>query len=126
MKLKLIALLISVLPLSVPLTTAAHHAGTAFDTTRQLTVAGTVKEFKWVNPHVWLYLLVPNAAGVMEEWPLEGGSISILGRAGWNSKIFQPGDKVTVTVTPLRSGANGGEFKSVTNADGKTFGWGMP
>lgn len=104
----------------------AHHAGTAFDQTRELTVAGTVKEFKWVNPHIWLYLMVPNAKGEMEEWQLEGGSISILGRAGWNAKLLQPGDKVTVMVTPLRSGMNGGEFKTVIMADGKTFGWGPP
>lgn len=103
---------------------AAHHAGSAFDNTRELTVAGVVKEFKWVNPHTWLYLMVPNEKGEMVEWKLEGGSISILGRAGWNSKILQPGDKITVTVTPLRSGEPGGEYRNVTKADGTKLGWG--
>jgi Family of unknown function (DUF6152) len=112
--------------LSLMPTSQAHHAGTAFDATRELTVVGTVKEFKWVNPHIWLYLMVPNAKGEQEEWRLEGGSISILGRAGWNSKLLQPGEKVTVSVSPLRNGENGGEFKTVTKADGKTYGWGMP
>ena len=121
--LAIVATLLAVLGFT---TATAHHAGTAFDQTRQLTVAGTVKEFKWVNPHLWLYLLVPNAKGELEEWPLEGGSISILGRAGWNAKLLLPGDKVTVTVTPLRSGMNGGEFKSVIKADGKAYGWGSP
>jgi hypothetical protein len=124
LKFKLMVLACMAATVSMPVT--AHHAGTAFDQTRELTVAGTVKEFKWVNPHIWLYLLVPNAKGELEEWPLEGGSISILGRAGWNAKLLRPGDKVTVTVTPLRSGANGGEFKSVVKADGKTYGWGSP
>lgn len=102
----------------------AHHAGSAFDMTRELTIVGTVKEFKWVNPHTWLYLMVPDEKGEMVEWKLEGGSISILGRAGWNAKILQPGEKITVTVTPLRSGQPGGEYRTVTKADGKTLGWG--
>lgn len=106
-------------PTSVP----AHHAGTAFDESRTLTVVGTVKEFRWVNPHSWLYLMVPNDKGVMEEWPLEGGAVSILARAGWTPKIMQPGDKVTVTVKPLKTGALGGEFATVTTADGKTYRW---
>ena len=118
------ALLALLLATSIP--ASAHHAGSAFDNTRELTIAGTVKEFKWVNPHTWLYLLVPNEKGEMEEWKLEGGSISILGRAGWNSKTLLPGDKITVTVTPLRTGEPGGEYRNVTKADGSTFGWGMP
>lgn len=105
--------------------TQAHHAGTAFDETRQLTLIGTVKEFKWVNPHTWLYVLVPNAKGEPEEWQLEGGSISILGRAGWNSKTLKPGDKVQVLIKPLRNGGNGGEYRTVTKEDGTTYGWGQ-
>lgn len=103
----------------------AHHAGTAFDETKQLTVKGVVKEFKWVNPHTWLYLLVPNAAGEPEMWQLEGGSVSILGRAGWNSKTLQPGDKVTVMIKPLKSGGNGGEYQTVIKEDGTKYGWGQ-
>lgn len=124
-KLKVIAIAVLGMLALAP-TIQAHHAGTAFDETRELTVVGTVKEFKWVNPHIWLYLMVPNAQGEPEEWRLEGGSISILGRAGWNAKTLQPGEKITVSVTPLRNGENGGEFRTVTKADGKSYGWGMP
>lgn len=109
--------------LSWPL--AAHHAGTAFDEQRRLTLIGTVKEFKWVNPHTWIYVMVPNASGEMEEWRLEGGAVSILGRAGWNSKTLQPGDKVTISIKPLKSGEHGGEFSTVQKEDGTTYGWGQ-
>jgi hypothetical protein len=104
---------------------SAHHAGTAFDESRRLKVTGVVKEFKWVNPHCWLYLMVPNAKGELEEWQFEGGAISILGRAGWNSKLLRPGDKIVVSVKPLKSGEHGGEFSTVTKEDGKTYGWGQ-
>lgn len=102
----------------------AHHAGTAFDMTRQLTVAGTVSEFKWVNPHIWIYLMVPDENGDLVEWRLEGGSISILGRAGWTSDILEPGERIVVTVHPLRSGEPGGEFRDVAKEDGTRVGWG--
>lgn len=127
MKIKLIAAsAVAMLCVSaVSMSSYAHHAGTAFDETRQLTIKGTVKEFKWVNPHTWLYLMVPNQAGEPEEWQLEGGSISILARAGWNSKTLQPGDKITVTVKPLRNGANGGSYQTVIKEDGSKFGWGQ-
>lgn len=102
----------------------AHHAGTAFDENKQLTIKGTVKEFKWVNPHTWLYLMVPNQAGEAAEWQLEGGSISILARAGWNRNTLQAGDKITVVVKPLKDGGNGGEYRTVIKEDGSKFGWG--
>jgi len=103
----------------------AHHAGTAFDSTVQLTIAGTIKEFKWVNPHIWVILEVPDGEGNTQDWKLEGGSVSILGRSGWNSKSLVPGDKVTVTVSPLRSGEPGGEFHTFTKEDGTVLGMQM-
>lgn len=126
MKAKLIAATAAVIVsvTSVGSSGYAHHAGTAFDETKQLTIKGTVKEFKWVNPHTWLYLMVPNQAGEAEEWQLEGGSISILARAGWNRNTLQSGDKITVVVKPLKNGGNGGEYRTVIKEDGSKMGWG--
>ena len=103
----------------------AHHAGTAFDATKLVTIAGTVKEFKWVNPHIWIILNVPDGNGDLVEWKLEGGSVSILGRNGWNSKILQPGEKVIITANPLRNGKPGGEFQTITKEDGSVLKWGV-
>ena len=38
----------------------AHHSRTMFDTNKQVTLVGTVKEFQWTNPHCWIQVLVPN------------------------------------------------------------------
>jgi hypothetical protein len=97
---------------------SAHHSFAAFDTTQKLVLAGTVRELQWGNPHVWLQVLVPNKAGVVEEWGFESFGISMLRRAGWKSTSLKPGDKVTVTVSPMKDGSRGGQLLRVILADG--------
>ncbi|MFT3905911.1 MAG: DUF6152 family protein [Steroidobacteraceae bacterium] len=99
----------------------AHHSNSAYDRNKQLIVAGTVKEFRWANPHVWLYLMVPNAQGGSDQWSLEGGSVSVLVRNGWRSDAMKPGDHVRVMVQPNRDGSNGGGFVTVTLDDGRVL-----
>ena len=41
----------------------AHHSPAAFDRTKKVTLVGTVKEFRWQNPHTWIEVLVPNDKG---------------------------------------------------------------
>ena len=41
---------------------AAHHSFAMFDPEKLLTQTGTVKEFEWANPHVWLHVMVPDQA----------------------------------------------------------------
>src|SRR5215831_3941023 len=38
---------------------AAHHSFAMFDTTKQVTLAGTVTMFEWTNPHAYIELDVP-------------------------------------------------------------------
>jgi hypothetical protein len=102
----------------------AHHSAAMFDRSRPITVSGTVKEFAWTNPHTWIYMKVPNDAAGEDEWALEGASVSVLARAGWRNTTLKPGDKIKVLVAPRKDGSHGGEFLSVTTAEGKvlTFG----
>ena len=106
--------------LSVP--AVAHHSAAAIDRTRSVTVSGTVKEFRWANPHSWIDLDVPNATGGVDTWSLEMTSPTFLLRAGWKSTTLKPGDKVSVTVRPMRTGEPGGLFVSVTLPDGRVLG----
>lgn len=99
----------------------AHHSNSAYDRNKQLVVSGTVKEFRWANPHVWLYLMVPNAQGGTDQWSLEGGSVSVLVRNGWRADAMKPGDHVRVMVQPNRDGSNGGGFVTVTLDDGRVL-----
>ena len=102
--------------------TLAHHSPAAFDRTKEVTLVGTVKEFRWQNPHTWIEVIVPDTATKKDVlWGVELTSPTYLVRAGWKSNLIKPGDKVTIVVNPVRSGEPAGIFKSLTLADGRTF-----
>ena len=99
----------------------AHHSGAGVDRTRTVTISGIVKEFRWTNPHSWIDLEVTDAKGTAL-WSVEMNPPPFLIRAGWKSSSLKPGDKVSVTLNPIRSGEPGGIFVSVTLADGSVLG----
>ena len=41
----------------------AHHSFAMFDNEHQTKIEGTVTDFQWTNPHVYIQLAVPDAAG---------------------------------------------------------------
>ena len=100
---------------------SAHHSATMFDNTRVKEVSGTVKEFQWKNPHVWIQLDVPNG-GRQEEWSIEGGSPNSLSRNGWRPSTFAPGKNVSIKLNPMKDGSTGGQFIGAKFADGTTLG----
>src|SRR5688572_8487183 len=101
---------------------SAHHSGAGVDRTKTVTIQGVVKEFRWTNPHSWIDLEVAKPAGGSDLWSIEMNPPPFLIRAGWKSSTLKPGDKVSVTLNPIRSGEPGGIFVSVTLADGTTLG----
>ena len=99
----------------------AHHSPAVFDRTKEVKLVGTVKEFRWQNPHTWIEVLVPDEKGKEVLWGVELTSPTYLIRAGWKSNTIKPGDKVTVVVNPVRSGEPAGIFRSLTLADGRVL-----
>jgi hypothetical protein len=102
-------------------TVYGHHSAAGIDRSKSVTVEGTVKEFRWGNPHAWLDLEVPNTKGGVDLWSFEMTSPTFLVRAGWKSTTLKFGDKVKVVARPLKNGDPGGLFVSVTLPDGKTM-----
>ena len=114
---------VSVLVLSFVAPAFAHHSPAAFEAQKTVTLVGTIKEFRWQNPHTWIEVLVPNEKGQDVLWAFELGTPTTLVRAGWKSNTLRPGDKVTIAGRPLKSGEPGSAiFTSVTLADGRTLG----
>jgi hypothetical protein len=101
---------------------AAHHSNSAYQVDQIITLTGTVKEWRWMNPHTWLYLTVQGQDGKTQEWAVEGRPPGILGRAGWSSTILQPGEQVTVHASPAKNGDPEGIIARVTKADGTVLG----
>ena len=93
-----------------------------FDRTRQVTLTGVVTEFRWGNPHSWIHLDVADEDGKVANWGIEMNPASHLARAGWRSTLLKPGDKISVVVYPLRNDEKGGQYISVTLADGTKLG----
>ena len=99
----------------------AHHSAAGIDRTKSVTVAGTIKEFRWANPHSWIDVDVPNDKGGTVTWSVEMTSPTFLVRAGWKSTTLKTGDKVSVTMRPFKNGDPGGLFVSVTLPDGRVM-----
>jgi hypothetical protein len=102
----------------------AHHSSAMFDANKTVTLEGTVKEFQFTNPHSWIQLNAPDASGKPAEWSLETQGVSQLFKRGWRPGTLKPGDKVTITVHPLKNGNPGGSVMSVLDAEGKKVGGG--
>jgi hypothetical protein len=96
----------------------AHHSYAMFDMSQTLTLQGTIRDFQWTNPHSWIWIDVPDAKGVAQQWGIEGMSPNYLARRGWSKHTLKPGDKVSVLIHPLKGAEHGGSFLSVTLADG--------
>jgi hypothetical protein len=105
------AIALAVATMSLP--ASAHHSYAMFDIGKKVAVEGTVKQFMWTNPHSWIRLEVMDPQGKPQEWAVELGSLTILVNLGWNPKTLQPGDKIRVTVHPMKSGLPGGDFVSL-------------
>jgi len=121
---------IAVLAVTVALVLAAgaasraHHSFAAeYDRTKPITLKGTVTKVEWQNPHIYFYLDVKGANGVVENWAIEGGAPNTLYRAGWRKDSLQVGNEVTVDGWLAKSGAKLANMRAVVLADGsRVFG----
>lgn len=102
----------------LPLAAFAHHSGAMYDSSKSVTIEGKITEFLWRNPHSTFAVEVINAEGKPEIWAIEMNAPANLIPLGWKRTTLKEGDKVTVTVRPLRNGKPGGSFMSITLADG--------
>lgn len=118
MKLRFIAFS-ALLSVFLPTTPAvAHHSNVAFFVNKIITVTGIVKEFRWVNPHTFIYLTADDGKGGKVEWVCEGRAPGVLGRAGWSRNSVKAGETVTIDMSPAKDGTKTGLVARVTKSDG--------
>jgi hypothetical protein len=107
--------------LSVAGIALAHHSPAVFDRTKEVKLAGVVKEFKWGNPHSWIELDVRSETGNVDGWSIEMNPPAYLVKAGWKSTTIKPGETVTVMINPLRTSEKSGKFVSITLPNGQVL-----
>jgi hypothetical protein len=106
-----------------------HHSYAMFDGSRVVTVSGFVAKLDWSNPHVFIWIHVPNskAPSGYDLYAFSTASTNVLGRNGWSATTLKVGEKVSVDYWPLKDGRTGGQFIKAIHADGHvTRGMGGP
>ncbi|MFL2546018.1 MAG: DUF6152 family protein [Candidatus Rariloculaceae bacterium] len=102
-------------------TALSHHSHSMFDHSRELTISGTVTEYLFRNPHVFLYIDVESEDGEIMNYWIEMSTIPGMIKRGVGSRTFSPGDVITATVFPLADGRPGGSYSSIVAADGRVY-----
>jgi Family of unknown function (DUF6152) len=104
---------------SLSMTTAAHHSPAAhFDLSKRVTIAGTVTEFRFENPHALIFFEVAREDGSVEPWVAEGGNTGALRHLGWTGSELRLGDEVTVVGNPSRDGSRTINWQTIAIAGG--------
>jgi hypothetical protein len=99
---------------------SAHHSWPV-NTSRLVTVKGTVVEFVWENPHPMITLEVRNDDGKVEKWLVGGPAITRMEANGWTKETVKPGDVITGSGYQFSDGQKIIRLERVILADGKTI-----
>ncbi|MDG2087257.1 MAG: DUF6152 family protein [Arenicellaceae bacterium] len=105
----------------------AHHGGAAYDASLSKTVTGKVSQFHFVNPHVLIYIEAEDENGELVEWSGELTSPNRLARmergstTSWSKDILKPGDEITLSGNPARSGAPSLRLRKVVDSNGEVL-----
>jgi hypothetical protein len=105
---------------------AAHHGSASFDTSKKVTLAGTVTEWIWANPHCFLKIDAKDDTGEVRNWSLETQNPVGMTQRGWSRSAFKVGDQVTVVLEAVKNGAPIGRIVSVKLPNGSTLAAGAP
>ena len=100
----------------------AHHGtGVSYEPEKLVTLKGKVTDWLWSNPHCGLLFDVTDAKGAVKHWGAEMGNPHQMSGAGFARDTFKPGDTVTVTGHPARSGAPRMTLDHLVLANGTTL-----
>ena len=96
----------------------AHHSWPV-DTSKEVTVKGTVMGYSWTNPHVMIDLSVQGANGKVEKWDVGGPSTARMSGNGWNNSTLKPGDVITAMGYQFADGQKVLRLQKIVMSNGK-------
>jgi hypothetical protein len=98
----------------------AHHSLYAvFDENQPVTLKGVISKVEWVNPHVYLYIDVPDAGGKISTWSVETFPPGTLRRAGLTRDKLGLSQNVTLVGYAAKNGSQLAFLRTITFADGR-------
>ena len=96
----------------------AHHSWPV-DTSRAVTLSGTVTGYEWGNPHVTIGLEVKTESGTVEKWSVGGPSTARMEANGWDKSTLKAGDVITATGYRFSDGQRVLRLDKIVMAGGK-------
>ena len=108
--------------LAIAAAASAHHSDAGIDMEGVIAFEGTVTEFHWRNPHVYVLVETTDASGQTVVWDVQMGPVNVIGRRGWTRDSLVPGDQVTVRGHPARSGRPYAILESIDKEGGLLMG----
>jgi hypothetical protein len=96
----------------------AHHAW-AVDTSRSVTVKGTVTGVDWSNPHVQIFVDAKDDSGKVVKWTVGGPSPSRMAGTGWDKNTLKAGDVITAVGQRATDAPNLLKTQKVVLSDGR-------
>jgi hypothetical protein len=99
----------------------AHHAWNGYDMVNETTVKGTITNFDWANPHVWMSFDVRDDKGNVQHWDAGGPSPSRMQNTGWNKDTLKPGDEIVASGHKIKDGTFKLRLDKVVVPGGKTL-----
>jgi hypothetical protein len=97
----------------------AHHAWHGYDMENITSVKGTVTQFDWSNPHVWISFELTDDKGANEKWSAGGPSPSRMANTGWDKETLKPGDQITAVGHRIKDGTYNLRLVKVVMSDGR-------
>ena len=97
----------------------AHHGTANYDTSKTVTVKGSVTDFQFINPHVLIVMDAKDEGGKIEKWQGELTSPNRLSRNGWTKSSIKLGDTITISGYPTKSGSTEIWIQKVMLASGE-------
>lgn len=98
-------LMLLVLAFSISGFAAAHHSRANFDNNTTVQITGTVVDYAWRNPHVYMEVEGEDETGVSRTWLLEAHSVTAMGGFGWDGDSLAEGELISFSGSPDRNPA---------------------
>jgi uncharacterized protein DUF6152 len=102
----------------------AHHSPSAiFDMDKRFTLAGTLTQVDWINPHIVVFMDAKKEDGSVETWKLESNPPSWFRRVGIarNDLAKAIGQNVTIEGNRAKDGSRYGYLLKITFVDGNSL-----